>query len=154
MPNAYSQIYIHIIFAVKGRKCHISEQHRDELEKYISGIINKFKCKCLSIYCNPDHIHMLVSFSPCVSISDLVRIIKSNSSKFINEKRWMPFGFFWQEGYGAFSYAESQINAVKGYISSQPEHHKKKSFKEEYISILKNFNIDFDKKYLFLWEEK
>ena len=86
MPNAYSQIYIHIIFAVKGRKCHISELHRDELEKYISGIINKFKCKCLSIYCNPDHIHMLISFSPCVSISDMVRIIKSNSSKFINEK--------------------------------------------------------------------
>lgn len=154
MANAYSQIYIHIIFAVKGRKCHISEKNRDELEKYISGIISKFKCKCLNIYCNPDHIHMLISFNPCVSISDMVRIIKSNSSKFINEKRWMPFGFFWQEGYGAFSYAESQIKAVKGYISSQPEHHKKKSFKEEYISILKNFNIDFDKKYLFLWEDK
>ncbi len=154
MPNTYSQIYIHIVFAVKGRNNFIQEEHREQVEKYISGIINKYSCKCLSIFCNPDHAHILISFNPATSISEMVRLIKSNSSKFINENKWLPFGFLWQEGYGAFSYSQSQIGDVKHYISNQAEHHRKKSFREEYILMLKKFNIDFDTRYLFMWNEK
>ena len=153
MPNTYTQIHIHIVFAVKGREYLISDKHRDELEKYICGIISHHKCKTLAIYCNPDHTHILIGLHPTISISDLTRDIKANSSKFINENHWTIEKFNWQDGYGAFAYSKSQVDAVVKYILNQPEHHSKKTFKNEYLSILKKFEINFDEKYLFEWYE-
>ena len=122
-------MYVQIIFAVKGRRNLISETHRDEIEKYICGVINNNKSKPLAIYCNPDHIHVLIGMNPSLSISDLVRDIKANSSRWINEKKWISEQFRWQEGYGAFTYSKSQLDSVIKYIIDQPEHHKMWSFK-------------------------
>jgi putative transposase len=109
MSNTFSQIHIHIVFSVKGRKNYITEYHREELEKYICGIISNDKCKTLAIYCNPDHTHVLIGLNPAISISDLLRDIKANSSKFINEKKWLPDKFNWQDGYGAFTYQNPKL---------------------------------------------
>ena len=149
MSNTYSQIYIHIVFTVKGRRNLISPQYRDELQKYISGIINHRKQKMLSIFCMPDHTHLLVGLNPSIAISDLVRDIKYGSSNFINDNQWVQRAFNWQEGFGAFSYSRSQIDDVIKYIQNQELHHKKKSFKEEYLEFLKKFGIKYDEKYLF-----
>src|SRR5687767_14452433 len=116
MPNTYSQIYIQMIFAVKGRECFIKESFREELQKYISGIVSNKKQKLYSIYCMPDHTHLFVSMKPDMAISDLVRDIKSNSSSFIKEKKWVNSLFSWQEGFGAFSFSKSQAKAVVDYI--------------------------------------
>ena len=149
MANTYTQLYIQIVFAVKGRQNLISEKNREAVEKYICGIISNKKCKPIAIYCNPDHVHILIGLHPAVSISDIVRDIKANSSKWINEQNWIKGKFSWQEGFGAFSYSKSQIDAVVKYILNQPKHHKKKTFKEEYLNFLNKFDIDFDEKYLF-----
>src|ERR1035437_6436495 len=125
MPNTYSQLYIQIVFAVKGRQCFIKESFRDELQKYI-----------------------FVSIKPDIAISDLVRDIKANSSSFIKEKHFVK-NFSWQTGFGAFSYSKSQASNVVDYILRQPEHHKKKTFKQEYIEFLQKFEIEYDDKYLF-----
>ena len=151
MPNTYSQIYIQIVFAVKGRENLIPKNHREELHKYITGIVQNRKHKMLSIFCMPDHTHILVGLNPSAAISDLARDIKAVSSKFINEKQWMRGKFNWQEGFGAFSYSRSQINDVIQYILNQEAHHKRKTFKEEYLDFLKKFEIDFDDRYLFEW---
>ena len=148
MPNTYSQIYIQIVFAVKGRQAFIKENFREELQKYISGIIAQKKQKLYAIYCMPDHTHILVSIKPDIAISDLVRDIKANSSSFIKEKEFVK-DFSWQSGFGAFSYSKSQSKNVVDYILNQPEHHKKKTFKEEYIDFLQKFEIEYDEKYLF-----
>lgn len=153
MANTYTQIYIQIIFAVKGRKNLISENHRDELEKYISGIISNNDSKLLAIYCNPDHTHILMGLNPKISISDITRDIKSSSSKWINNNNWIVSKFNWQNGYGAFTYSKSQIDSVVKYIRNQPEHHKKSTFKEEYLKILQQLNINYDEKYLFQWND-
>ncbi len=138
MPNTYSQLYIQIVFAVKGRQCFIKESFRDELQKYISGIIKEKKQKLYAIYCMPDHTHIFVSIKPDIAISDLVRDIKANSSSFIKEKHFVK-NFSWQTGFGAFSYSKSQASNVVDYILRQPEHHKKKTFKQEYIEFLQKF---------------
>jgi putative transposase len=148
MPNTYSQLYIQIVFAVKGRKAFIKESFREELQKYISGIIAEKKQKLYVIYCMPDHIHILVSIKPDIAISDLVRDIKSNSSSFIKEKEFVK-DFSWQTGFGAFSYSKSQSLHVVDYILNQPQHHKKKTFKKEYVEFLEKFEIAYDEKYLF-----
>ena len=153
MANTYTQIFVQIVFAVKGRMNLISNNHRDEIEKYICGIINNKNSKPLAIYCNPDHIHVLIGLHPSISVSDITRDIKANSSKFINEKRWIPGKFYWQDGFGAFSYSKSQISTVAKYIINQPQHHKKQSFKDEYFEILKKADVDFDEIYLFEWYE-
>jgi len=149
MANTYYQCYAHLIFAVKNRKCLIHESNRENIQKFICGIFNKDKCKVLSIYCNPDHTHILTGFRPSLSISDLVRDIKSVSSKLINEQKIMRFHFNWQDGYGAFTYSHSKITSVINYINKQPEHHKKQTFIEEYLYFLDKFEIDYDKNYLF-----
>lgn len=150
MPNTYSQIYIQIVFCVKGRENLIPSSHRIELEKYIAGIVNNRKQKLLALYANPDHIHLLFSFQNLdKSLSEIVRDIKAGSSKFINESHWCNRKFNWQEGYGAFSYSKSQVGQVCKYILNQEEHHKKISFRDEYLNILKNSGVDFDEKYLF-----
>lgn len=151
MPNTYTQLYIQIVFAVKGRQSLISKNNREELHKFITGIIKNREQKLLSIFCMPDHIHLLVSIKPSVSISDLVRDIKAGSSKFINEQNWIKGKFSWQEGFGAFSYSRSQIDNVTNYILNQEKHHKKKSFQEEYIDFLEKFEVEYDSKYLFEW---
>jgi putative transposase len=153
MPNTYSQIYIQIVFAVKGRENLIAERNREELHKFITGVIQKRDQKMLSIFCMPDHTHILVGLTSSIAISDLVRDIKTASSKFINDKKWVKGKFNWQEGYGAFSYSKSQIDNVAKYILNQKEHHKRKTFKEEYIEFLEKFEVDYEAKYLFEWIE-
>jgi len=149
MANTYSQIYIQIVFAVKGRQNFIKEPFRDELQKYMTGIITKKKQKLYAIYCMPDHTHIFVSIKPDISVSDLVRDVKANSSSFIKEKKFTNSLFSWQEGFGAFSYSKSQASTVVKYILNQPVHHSKKTFKEEYLDFLNKFAIEFDQKYLF-----
>jgi putative transposase len=153
MANTYTQMYVQIVFTVKGRNSLIAAQNRDELEKYICGIIINKKTKPLAIYCNPDHIHILIGLHPAISVSDITRDIKANSSKFINDKKWVPGKFSWQDGFGAFTYSRSQIDTVVKYILNQPKHHKKQSFKEEYTGILKKLGIDYNEQYLFEWYE-
>lgn len=149
MANTYSQLYVQIVFAVKGRQNLISKNNKDEIYKYITGIITNHKQKLIVINGMPDHIHILVGIKPDISLSDLVRDIKSNSSKFINEQKWINGKFEWQTGFGAFSYGHSQLANVIKYIENQEEHHKTKTFREEYIVFLKLFNIDFKNEYLF-----
>ena len=148
MPNTYSQLYIQIVFAVKGRQSLIKEEFRDEFQKYISGIIKEKKQKLYAIYCMPDHTHILVSIKPDISISDLVRDIKANSSSFIKEKDFVK-NFSWQTGFGAFSYSKSQALNVVDYILNQPEHHAKKTFKQEFLEFLQKFEIEYNNEYLF-----
>jgi REP element-mobilizing transposase RayT len=149
MANTYTQIYIHIVFAVEGRQNLIAPAHNDELQKFITGIVSGQKQKLIAINNIPDHLHLLVGLRPDSSLSDLVRDVKAGSSKFINERRWVMGRFSWQEGFGAFSYSRSQLGAVIRYIENQQKHHAKKSFREEYVELLKKFNVDYDKKYIF-----
>jgi len=149
MPNTYSQLYIQIVFAVKGRQSFIVENIREETQKYMPGIIAAKKQKLYAIYCMPDHTHILISMQPNIAISDLVRDIKANSSAWIKNKFSCCSSFAWQEGFGAFSYSKSQSQQVVNYILNQPEHHRKKTFREEYIEFLKVYEIEFDNRYLF-----
>jgi putative transposase len=151
MANTYSQIYIHIVFVVRGRQNLIPKSKREELQKYITGIVQKRGHKMLCIFCMPDHSHLLIGLKPSIALSDLVRDVKAGSSNFINDKKWVKGKFNWQEGFGAFSYSRSQIDNVIKYISSQEEHHKRKTFKDEYIKLLRKFEVEFDEKYLFNW---
>lgn len=138
MANTYTQIYIHVVFAVEGRQNLISPEHNDELQKYISGIVSGQNHKLITINNLPDHLHLLIGMRPDSSLSDLVRAVKAGSSKFINEKHWVIGRFSWQEGFGAFSHSRSQLGTVIRYIENQQNHHAKKSFREEYIALLEN----------------
>ena len=150
MPNTYSQIYIQLVFATKGREITIHPNFREEIEKYICGIFNNKNQKVIAIYANPDHIHIFFSYKNLViSIPELVKIVKVESTKFINDKEFCQRKFSWQEGYGAFSYSKSQAEVVKKYVLNQEEHHKKKSFRREYLQILEKFEIEFRPEYLF-----
>ncbi|SEG59415.1 REP element-mobilizing transposase RayT [Halpernia humi] len=154
MANTYSQIYIQFIFAVKDRERLINEEKRICLEKYLTGIIQNKKQKLLAIYANPDHFHILMGYNNLnILIPDLVRDIKSNSSKMMNDENWFNGKFNWQEGYGAFSYSKSQIDKVVKYIINQKEHHKIKSFKEEYVEFLNKFEIEYKNEYIFEFYE-
>ena len=153
MSGTFSQIYIQVVFAVKGRENLIAKEWKDELHKYIAGIIKGKDQKSIIVNGMPDHIHIFVGLRPSMSISDLVRDIKNNSSNFINEKKFVKGKFSWQEGYGAFSYAHSQIETVYNYILNQEEHHKKKTFREEYTDFLNKFEVTYNEKYLFEWLE-
>ncbi|MCW2121104.1 IS200/IS605 family transposase [Flavobacterium sp. 7A] len=149
MANTYTQLYIQIVFAVKGRQNLVSSIWKDELYKYITGIATNEGQKLIAINGMPDHIHILIGLKPDKSLSDLVRAIKANSSRFINEKGWINGKFEWQTGFGAFSYSHSQLTNVINYIQKQEEHHKKKTFKEEYIDFLQAFNVDFKNEFIF-----
>jgi putative transposase len=153
MANTYSQIIIQIVFTVKHRENLISPNNRVELEKYISGIIENNGQKMLAIYAMPDHIHILVGMKPNISISDLVRDIKANSSRFINESNWIRGKFRWQEGFGAFSYSMGHLDSIVNYILNQEEHHRKRKFKDEYLKILEQYEIEYSDEYLFDWIE-
>lgn len=153
MANTYSQVYLQFVFAVKGRQSLINQKYNDELQKYITGIVQNRRQKMLAINNVPDHLHMLVGFGTIMSMADFMEEVKSISSKFINEKGWVHGKFEWQKGYGVFSYSRSQIDNVIHYIQNQQEHHKRKSFKEEYLEFLRKFEIEFDERYLFEWIE-
>jgi putative transposase len=154
MPNTYTQLYVHIVFAVKGRQHFIIEIYREAIQKYISGIISNKNQKLYAIFCMPDHSHIFVSILPNINISDLVRDIKSNSTTWIKSSFPALKSFAWQEGFGAFSYSKSQADNVVNYIINQPKHHRKKTFEQEYIEFLKAFDISFDNKYLFEFYDK
>lgn len=151
MPGTYSQIYIQYVFAVKDRENLLQKPWREEVFKYMAGIIKAKDQKPIIINGVTDHVHVFVGLRPAMKISDLVRDIKNNSSKFINEQKFINGKFAWQEGYGAFSYAHSQIETVYQYIANQEEHHRKKTFKEEYLGFLQKFEIEHNEKYLFEW---
>ncbi|WP_417610650.1 IS200/IS605 family transposase [Owenweeksia hongkongensis] len=154
MANTYSQLYAHVIFAVKNREALIREEFKEELYKYISGIVNHKGQKLFAINGMPDHIHILLSLSPDCPLSELVREIKKSSNGFIKEKGLFKFPFAWQAGYGAFSIGASQISKVVNYIENQERHHTKKSFEDEYRSFLENYQVDFKDEYLFEFFKK
>jgi REP element-mobilizing transposase RayT len=149
MANTYTQLYFHVVFAVKGRLNLISSIWKEELYQYISGIISNKKQKLLIINGAPDHVHMLIGLKPDINLSDLIRDIKANSSRFINEKRWVHGKFEWQLGFGAFTLGQSQSDIIINYIRNQESHHQKKSFKEEYIDLLNHYNVIYKAEYLF-----
>ena len=151
MAGTFSQIYIQIIFAVQNRACSIQPSWEEELYKYISGIVKNKKQKMLAINGMPDHFHFLIGMKPSCCLSDLVREVKKSSNEFIKEKAFSKFKFNWQEGYGAFSYSQSQIDAVIKYIMGQKEHHKRQTFRDEYLDFLDKFQIAFKDEYLFNW---
>jgi putative transposase len=151
MANTFTQIYVQIVFVVQGRQNLIKNEHKEELHKYITGVIKKKNQKLIAINCMPDHTHIFIGLKPNIALSDLVRDIKNNSSTFINKKKWIPGKFKWQRGFGAFSYSHSQIDKVIKYIQNQEQHHAHKSFREEYLEFLKKFSIEYDEKYVFDW---
>lgn len=153
MPNTFSQIYLQFVFAVKGRQSLIPGQHKEELHKYITALVQARKAKMLAVHCMPDHVHLFVGFKPSVLISDFVKEIKVESNEFIKDKKWVKGTFNWQEGYGVFSYGHSQVDSVCKYVLNQEEHHKKKTFREEYLEFLEKFSVSFDQQYLFDWIE-
>ncbi|MGK2864358.1 MAG: IS200/IS605 family transposase [Chitinophagaceae bacterium] len=154
MPGTFSQIYIQIVFAVKGRENLIANSWKTELHKYIAGIIKGKGQKPIIVNGMPDHIHVFVGLKPVMAISDLVRDIKNNATNFVNDQHFVKGKFAWQESYGAFSYSHSHIERVYNYILNQEKHHQEKTFKQEYTDFLKNFEIEYDEKYLFEWYDK
>jgi REP element-mobilizing transposase RayT len=152
MANTYTQIYLQLVFSPLGRENVLPVKHKEEFQKYTTGIIQNRKHKLLAINYIKDHIHILVGYNPTQPLPDLLRDIKAISSKFINENKWIPGTFRWQEGYGAFSYSHSQIDDVIKYINTQEDHHKMLSFKDEYLILLKKFDVEYDPKYLFDWD--
>ena len=153
MPGTFSQIYIQVVFAVKGRESLIQSSWEEKLYKYITGIVQNKEQKMLAINGMPDHIHFLIGMKPSCGLSDLVREIKKSSNEFIKEQKLCEHKFNWQEGYGAFSYSHSNLNNVIAYIMNQKEHHRKKTFKEEYVELLQKFEIEHKPEYLFDWIE-
>ena len=153
MANTFSQIYIQYVFAVKGRQNVLHKPWREDVFKYISGIIKTKDQKPIIVNGVADHVHVFAGIKPTMNISDLIRDIKNNSSNFINQQPWVKGKFSWQEGYGAFSYVHSQLDNVYQYIANQEEHHRHKTFKEEYLEFLQKFEIEYDEKYLFDWIE-
>ena len=149
MANTYTQIYIQVVFAVEGRQSLIAPEHNDELQKYITGIVTAQRHKLIAINNLPDHTHLLIGLRPDAALSELVRDIKANSSRFINEKGWVKGRFSWQEGFGAFSYSRSQLDTVIRYIRNQQKHHAQKTFREEYSALLDRFGVDYDPRYIF-----
>jgi putative transposase len=149
MANTYSQLYVHFIFGVRGKGVLIPAEHKEEIHKYICGIVKNRKSHVYAINSMPDHMHILVSLKPDIAPSVLMRDVKAISSKFINEHKWTPKEFQWQTGFAAISHAHSQLDTVIRYIENQEEHHRKKTWKEEYIEILEKCGIPFDLKYLF-----
>jgi REP element-mobilizing transposase RayT len=149
MANTFSQIYLQFVFAVKHRQCLISKEHKEELHKYITGLVQNRKAKMLAVHCMPDHTHLFVGFKPTILIADFVKEIKVESNEFINGKKWVKGNFSWQEGYGVFSYSHSHIDNVINYVLNQETHHQKKTFRQEYHQLLEKFQIPFEERFLF-----
>ena len=148
MANTFHQLYVQIVFSVKKRESLIPIKHKEEIHKYITGIVKNNKCKMIAINSVEDHIHIFVGIHPTISVSNLVKDIKTSTTEFIKDKRWIKFKFNWQDGYGAFSYSRSHIDKVVKYIENQEIHHKKKSYAEEYKEFMEKFGVEYDEKYL------
>jgi putative transposase len=149
MSNTYTQLYIHCVFAVKYRAAVIKPEWSERLHKYITGIVQNNGHKLLAINSMPDHLHLFIGLNPNQSISEIMRLVKGDSSEFINKQALTERKFHWQNGYGAFSNSRSQIDGVVKYVMNQQEHHSKKTFIEEYIELLKNYAVEYDEKYIF-----
>jgi len=149
MANTFSQIYIQVVFAVEARQNLIRPEHKEELQKYMTGIITERGQKLLAVHCMPDHTHVLIGLKPTTAVSDLVKDFKSASSYFITRKQWAPGRFSWQEGFGAFSYGYSQVSGVIRYIENQLKHHARRSFRDEYVQFLSRYEIEHDQRYIF-----
>ena len=148
-PGAFTQLYVHIIFAVKYRSRILTKEIRPTIYTYMSGIIAARKNKAIIINGVSDHIHILVGLNPNEKVSDIVANLKRSTTLYINENKLVRGLFKWQDGYGAFSYSKSQLDKVYKYISNQERHHKRKTFKEEYVELLDRFEVKYDRKYLF-----
>jgi REP element-mobilizing transposase RayT len=153
MANTYSQIYIQTVFAVDGRLSLIRPEFKEELFKYLTGIVRNQGQKLIAINGMSDHVHILIGLKPAMALADLVRDIKADSSEFINRKKWVRGRFSWQEGYGAFSYGHSQLGTIIRYIQNQEQHHPRRTFKDEYLTWLKKFQVPFDERYIFQFIE-
>ncbi len=149
MANTFTQIYLQFVFAVKHRQRLIPRECKEELHKYITGLVTHRKSKLLAVHCMPDHAHLFVGFKPVMEISDFVKEIKVESNELINSKKWTRGRFAWQQGYGAFSYSQSHIGNVIRYIQNQVQHHQRHTFKNEYTRLLEKFQIEFQDNYLF-----
>lgn len=149
MPNTYTQLYIHCVFAAKYRAAVIQPEWQERLHGYITGIVQGNGHKMLAINSMPDHLHMFVGLSPNQSISEMMRLVKGDSSELINKERLAPSKFQWQDGYGAFTNSRSQIDTVIKYVVNQQQHHAKRTFKEEYLDILKDYGVQYEEKYIF-----
>jgi REP element-mobilizing transposase RayT len=154
MAGTYSQIHIHCVFAVKGRESVLDHKWRDEVFRYMAGIIANKGQKPIIVNGVEDHVHLFIGLNPSMALSDLIREVKNNTTNFINSKGWIHGKFAWQEGYGAFSHSRSQVEDVYQYILNQEEHHRKRPFKEEYLDMLKKFEVEFEEQYLFDWLDK
>ena len=149
MANTFSQIYIQTVFAVSNRMSLITPEFKEDLHKYITGIVRNQGQKLISINGLSDHLHILIGLRPSIALADLVMDIKAESSTYVNKNRWVRGKFSWQEGYGAFSYGHSQLDTIIRYIQNQERHHRRRSFKEEYLAWLKKYEIPFEEKYVF-----
>lgn len=149
MGNSYTQIYIQVVFAVKGRKNLLKKEWRADVFKYISGIIEAKKHKSIIVNGYSDHVHCFIGLKPDMAISDLVRDIKNNSTNYINKKQWLPEKFEWQSGYGCFSYSQDAVKNVYQYILNQEEHHQTKNFIKEYTQLLDKYEIKWHPDYIF-----
>jgi len=154
MAATFSQLYIHSVFAVKDRDNLLQKPWRNDVFKYMAGIIKAKNQKPIIVNGLANHVHLFIGLNPSMCLSDLIRDVKNNSSNFINNQKYTKGKFSWQEGYGAFSYAHSQLDQVYQYILNQEEHHRKRTFKEEYIEFLQKFEIEFNEKHLFEWVEE
>ncbi len=153
MANTFSQIYIQTVFAVSSRLSLVQPDFKEDLYKYITGIVRNQGHKLISINGMPDHVHILIGLKPAMALADVVREIKADSSNFINNNKWVTGKFSWQEGYGAFSYGHSQLDTIIRYIQNQEKHHSRRSFKDENLTLLRKFDIAFDDKYVFKFIE-
>ena len=149
MANTFSQIYIQTVFAVNNRLSIIKPEFKEDVYKYITGIVRNQGQKLISINGMPDHAHILIGLRPAMALADLVQEIKADSTNFINKNKWVNGKFSWQEGYGAFPYGHSQLDTIIRYIQNQEKHHKRRSFKNEYLTLLRRFDIAFEEKYVF-----
>ncbi|HNW69794.1 MAG TPA: IS200/IS605 family transposase [Bacteroidales bacterium] len=153
MANTYTQLNMHAVFCVKGRSNCLTQKIRPELHKYISGILTNLGQYSLAVNGYKDHVHIFFEMNPDTSLSDIMQVVKSNSSKWINDNKMVAGKFQWQKGFGGFSYSRSQRNNVIQYIMNQEEHHREKTFREEYLEFLEQFEVDFDERYLFEFYE-
>ena len=148
-PGTFTQIYVQIVFAVKNREALLHSSFRERIFEYMGGILTEMKHKSLIVNGMPDHVHMLIGLNPNISISETVHSVKRSTSLLINNEKLCRVKFAWQEGYGAFTYGRSQLNDVYHYVKNQEKHHKRLSFKEEYVAFLKKFEVDYDERFLF-----
>ena len=151
MADTYTQLYIQVVFAVQRRERLIDPIWEDDLYKYITGIVQQKNQSLLAINGVPDHIHLLIRIKPNCNLSDLVREIKKASTNYINDRKLSPIRFSWQNGFGAFSYNNRDVDLIIGYIKKQKQHHQEKNFRKEYLELLDEFEIDYKEEYLFDW---